>query len=1229
MVSAPSLNPTSVLDSDSVMLPQTPAPRMRHSVILDGASALPTTRPDQKRDGTSQQYSARGLVMNTHRALLNHSKSDGKRKDDTSNAATHTSQQEAIGRDRGSQLGDDGVSPSKSDESAAISRLHSMRHQMNEVNHVVMEIKDEICAILQHIDSIRVDFLISTLLGTFQVQHAAGFAGSYSPFKGNGATERAVAASPTEARVVAFGKARGSRVLFPPRSPVKLSGLGGFEKLSPVARCLFDSPSLECRFSFSYLAKRQVTTIFMQMLMYEYPPLVSKALELLLRQYNQHDDLLKGLDSVQLLVMDETIAIYNKLKDDVDSLRRLAETTEVWMDLTSKSDYEKAESACQLLRSLTELIRQGERGMDLSASDKLGSASMVNDDAIAPTSDDETGQDEPSFPTVVEKELPNRKLKYLDCRYKLNASLGCVSCRSVSHNIFPSLDENAKTASPAATDELRPPSTVSMEARRLLRNLRAAHFVLNMMLDGAHFFEGHVLGYEVPATEFVTPSPSQSTRRLLQARQRDQIRAVFAHGMQFLAEFCAQDPENQRLLASHVTMIAQYVHELEIAQQLLVAIYANNAQLCKMVPTELVNIFVTRLIKDGPDPRYLLFLETLTMCDEQPVLENQLLVMFQLVKAVESAAVLQLFDDSKVTTATFSELMRRYAVMTQGQEQESPSSNAAHGRVGKTQVVPHGSTPLPVATKPSLGMTPGFPRPGSAADFAAVSRAIEYHARLLHLLAACATGKNSRVQEICQQVVSISTVLDLLWNENCTEGMQVAALRYLNQVYLIADEMETPSDDLLLRILTAVGEVCEARVLHYLKDTQVRDANKLMSLSLRKKRAKRGKLYALPKAPTPQESTPLYVVVYSVVPTLLSFFQQFPRIVEMAGDEAQMQAIRRLQQSLALLFVSCSTSDWKLAQDAIITMDELVYTIDKALGTAYTSGDVYPGSMLNLSVELIWSSSLLADHQRIDLSGLSLGTDLFDLLQLAMSERRRRASSAVSMHDLNGTDRYQAPVRELSLERFLAIPEESLSESNSSAPSPTDNSAGGRDAVAHPTSLTLFSSRDTSLPARASTYLLGMPSRSGVNDSLKPTQSLAENLRAVQPLVIASASDNQVFSASTTATAAGGRPQGDMSRGDRTLEVQAPDATDGLRLHQAGGGRLKNRVLHKILPARYVNLIVNRWQAHPQADDIDHGKAVAGTSAPGRSHQRRGSSSVTARRPTMGFKSANSAPSLG
>lgn len=874
------------------------------------------------------------------------------------------------------------------------------RHHMNTVNRVVMEIKNEICAILLQVDNMRIDFQISTVLANFRYRH------------GDPRTD-----SPTRRRQQETTAPRsGHQIGDLPLPQYVSTGIGGAstatfqsfaielpsvihapDKISPLAKYLFSKKSLECKFSLAYLAKKNISTVLMQMLMYEYPPLVSKALQLLLQQFNQHDQLLKAMSNVQLLISEETIRIYSKLKDDVDNLRRLSETTEVWMDLTSKSDFDKADATCALLNSLIGVMEQKKRatrsngvvpGNSSGDSAELALQSeWPKTNGIDSTNAGESNpifvgtQDRAYAPRfVIEKLPPNRKLRHLTNRYKLDQSLGRVSCYSCCHDVIPvsaqKKVENKTDIISASSNTTSDGKAIATEARRLLRNLKSAQYVLNMMADGAHFFDAHV-DYEKDSSNgsitTLSASPTTRVKEMLQSRQRDQIQTVFCHCIQFLCSFCENSVENQLLLAPHVSMIAQYIGHLEIAQELLVAIYAENYQLYKMIPTDLVNTFVTQLIENGPNPRYLFFLETIVLCNEVPIVENQLLVLFQLVKSLETSSVLQYFDDQTKTYSLFDSLLRRYIAVIEGKLDEPTTFNSPSSPVN---LVDAGET------------------------FFQDTKILEYHVRLLHLFAACATGKNTRVQEICQQILPLANVLDLLSHRDCTEGLQIALLRFLNQVFLVAEEVETPNDEILARVLQCVSHTCETDVRKYLKAIQIEDFNRHARMSLYKGK---GNHESLPNLKTLHLSSTLYAVICSIVPTIVLFIRQFPLLCD-SRREAQ-ESMVRVYQSLVLLFTVCAVKDWALEEQAVAAIEDLVYLLDKIIDMGSNEN-----STIEMSLEKTWIASIARD-QRLDISQMPSELTLCEILHFVVNERASEFVEAEHLSNAtgNGAQRNDIP----------------------------------------------------------------------------------------------------------------------------------------------------------------------------------------------------------------------------
>nr|AAC61691.1 inositol 1,4,5-trisphosphate receptor [Panulirus argus] len=78
--------------------------------------------------------------------------------------------------------------------------------------------------------------------------------------------------------------------------------------------------------------------VLLHLTMHEYPPLVSRSLQLLFRHFSQRQEVLQNFKQVQLLVQDGDVESYKQIKEDSDDLRNLVEKSELWVYKSRSTD---------------------------------------------------------------------------------------------------------------------------------------------------------------------------------------------------------------------------------------------------------------------------------------------------------------------------------------------------------------------------------------------------------------------------------------------------------------------------------------------------------------------------------------------------------------------------------------------------------------------------------------------------------------------------------------------------------------------------------------------------------------------------------------------------------------------------------------------------------------------------------------------------------------------------
>ena len=153
-----------------------------------------------------------------------------------------------------------------------------------------------VIAILEFILDIRLDFRLSRLISIFKQKYDR--LGRSSPYTSN-------------------------RMIF------SLSESFPTALQTADIECIFDSS--EPNLDLDDAKGKTFLKVLLNLVMHDYQPLVSRALSLLFRHFNQRKETLQHLNQVQLLVSETDIENYKQIKRDLDQLRLFVEKSELWV----------------------------------------------------------------------------------------------------------------------------------------------------------------------------------------------------------------------------------------------------------------------------------------------------------------------------------------------------------------------------------------------------------------------------------------------------------------------------------------------------------------------------------------------------------------------------------------------------------------------------------------------------------------------------------------------------------------------------------------------------------------------------------------------------------------------------------------------------------------------------------------------------------------------------------
>merc|ERR1711894_345817 len=102
------------------------------------------------------------------------------------------------------------------------------------------------------------------------------------------------------------------------------------ESIGAQAEDIFGGSAESAELDLDAQGGKMFLRVLLNLVMHNYPPLVSGALQLLFRHFSQRQEVLQAFKQVQLLVSESDVENYKQIKADLDELR-LLEKSELWV----------------------------------------------------------------------------------------------------------------------------------------------------------------------------------------------------------------------------------------------------------------------------------------------------------------------------------------------------------------------------------------------------------------------------------------------------------------------------------------------------------------------------------------------------------------------------------------------------------------------------------------------------------------------------------------------------------------------------------------------------------------------------------------------------------------------------------------------------------------------------------------------------------------------------------
>ncbi len=165
----------------------------------------------------------------------------------------------------------------------------------------------------------------------------------------------------------------------------KKSAQGALAKMTAEAERIFRNEKELTDLDLDGAGGKTFLRVLLKLIMHDYPPLVSGSLQLLFRHFSQIQETLAAFKQIQLLVSDDDVNNYNKIKTDLDKLRLLVEQSELWIykkkDTSSGGD-EESHTVSKHQKELSRIKKDTNSNVNDFAVQELDNGPEIDESAI-------------------------------------------------------------------------------------------------------------------------------------------------------------------------------------------------------------------------------------------------------------------------------------------------------------------------------------------------------------------------------------------------------------------------------------------------------------------------------------------------------------------------------------------------------------------------------------------------------------------------------------------------------------------------------------------------------------------------------------------------------------------------------------------------------------------------------------------------------------------------------